>query len=50
MTSLFTEAKELLIICTFHGTSFSDIEVVYKNQKGKLMVSKVSNKEVAMNL
>ena len=33
---LIYRGERIVNYCTFHGTSFSDIEVVYKNQKGKL--------------
>ncbi|HEY5268506.1 MAG TPA: valine--tRNA ligase [Candidatus Saccharimonadales bacterium] len=33
---LIYRGERLVNYCTFHGTSFSDIEVVYKNQAGKL--------------
>jgi valyl-tRNA synthetase len=34
--NLIYRGERLVNYCTFHGTSFSDIEVVYKNRKGKL--------------
>ena len=33
---LIYRGERIVNYCTFHGTSFSDIEVEYKNQKGKL--------------
>jgi len=33
---LIYRGERIVNYCTYHGTSFSDIEVEYKNQKGKL--------------
>ncbi|HUC95659.1 MAG TPA: valine--tRNA ligase [Candidatus Saccharimonadia bacterium] len=33
---LIYRGERLVNYCTYHGTSFSDIEVVYKNQEGKI--------------
>ncbi|MGH7142123.1 MAG: valine--tRNA ligase [Candidatus Saccharimonadales bacterium] len=33
---LVYRGERLINFCTFHGTAFADIEVVHKNQKGKL--------------
>ena len=42
---LIYRGERIVNYCTFHGTSFSDIEVVYKNQKGKLWYLKYPIKD-----
>ena len=42
---LIYRGERLVNYCTFHGTSFSDIEVVYKKQEGKLWYLKYPLKD-----
>jgi valyl-tRNA synthetase len=42
---LIYRGERIVNYCTFHGTSFSDIEVTYKNQKGKLWYLKYPIKD-----
>ncbi len=42
---LVYRGERLVNYCTFHGTSFSDIEVVYENQAGKLWYLKYPLKD-----
>ena len=36
---LIYRGERLVNFCTFHGTAFADIEVVYKEEKGKCGIS-----------
>jgi valyl-tRNA synthetase len=42
---LIYRGERIVNYCTFHGTSFSDIEVIYKNQEGKLWYLKYPIKD-----